>query len=324
MQEASVVEADALSARVGAVLVAHGRADLAVRCARTLHPEVSRERLVVVVNAPELAEAADLAALRQTATVVVPPRRQGYGANLNMGARSLPDGLDFWLLANDDIELRPGALKALLCTLAHNERTGAVGPSLVDGEGRPLPRPLNAPDATRFALHFARLLPLGPAWGLAERLFDSQGIGRSDSGRSEDWLLGAAMAVRADAFRSIGGFDEDFFLYFEETDFCFRLRAAGWQIAHEPTAEVAHVGGASTENQYWQVFLQSRRLYFLRRLGRARLLALQGVLFVVFVVGVAYHLLAAIVRPRSAHRRIDVVQHVWHRRIFFLGRRVRP
>src|SRR3989442_810473 len=79
--------ADELVAHMGAVVVAHGRADLALDCIRTL-PALPRERIVVVINAPDLANPYELAELRQTATVVAPDKPQGYGANLNLGARS--------------------------------------------------------------------------------------------------------------------------------------------------------------------------------------------------------------------------------------------
>jgi GT2 family glycosyltransferase len=59
-------------------------------------------------------------------------------------------------------------------------------------------------------------------------------------------VKGAALAIRREAFEAVGGFDESFFMYFEDADLCYRLNAAGWQVHFAPVTTVRHVGGAST------------------------------------------------------------------------------
>jgi GT2 family glycosyltransferase len=59
-------------------------------------------------------------------------------------------------------------------------------------------------------------------------------------------VKGAALAIRREAFEAIGGFDESFFMYFEDADLCYRLQAAGWEVHFTPAATLVHVGGAST------------------------------------------------------------------------------
>jgi N-acetylglucosaminyl-diphospho-decaprenol L-rhamnosyltransferase len=304
--------------RTGAVLVAHSRTDLALRCIVTLR-ELRPENLVVVVNAPEPTNRVCVQRLEEAAIVVSPPTNQGYGANLNLGVRSLPKGLDFLLLANDDLEFAEGSLRKLVETLEEHPDTAAVGPALVDLHGRQQAGLLTAPAPSTILLDFARLLPLHSAWprleGMAHRR--AQALGRP-----AQWISGAAMLVRADAFRSVGGFDEDFFLYYEETDLCVRLHEAGWRVAWRPDAAVLHVGGASTGPGNWTLFLQSRRLYLSKRQGGLRLVALQVVLVAVFIVGALYNLVGAAIRPRTARRRFDLLQEVWRWRPFLLGPRI--
>ena len=63
-----------------------------------------------------------------------------------------------------------------------------------------------------------------------------------------DWVSGACMLVRRDAFAAVGGMDEGFFLYWEDADFCRRLQQAGWRTAYVPQAAAMHIGGRSSRH----------------------------------------------------------------------------
>jgi GT2 family glycosyltransferase len=82
-------------------------------------------------------------------------------------------------------------------------------------------------------------------------------------------VLGAALAIRREAFIDAGGFDEGYFLYAEEVDLCYRLRTAGWEVHYAPVATVLHVGGAST-SQYGADML-GHSVRSTRRFARLRL-----------------------------------------------------
>jgi N-acetylglucosaminyl-diphospho-decaprenol L-rhamnosyltransferase len=90
-----------------------------------------------------------------------------------------------------------------------------------------------------------------------------------------DWVPGASMMIRREVFDALGGFDENYFLYFEETDFCFRARKAGFATWYVPESRVMHIAGQSTKvterntapkrlPEYW---FESRRRYFLVTYG---------------------------------------------------------
>ena len=93
-----------------------------------------------------------------------------------------------------------------------------------------------------------------------------------------DWVSGAAMMIRAEVFRAIGGFDENYFLYFEETDFCFRARRAGLSTWYFPESRIMHIMGQSTDVviEAWRrpkrlpgYWFESRRRYLAGSLGTA-------------------------------------------------------
>ena len=102
-------------------------------------------------------------------------------------------------------------------------------------------------------------------------------VGIPESTTEVDWLAGASMMVRRRVLEQVGLFDESFFLYFEETDLCRRVRRAGHRIVYVKESSVAHIGSASTGMKTWtkvpDYWFDSRRHYFLKNHGRAYLAA---------------------------------------------------
>jgi hypothetical protein len=98
--------------------------------------------------------------------------------------------------------------------------------------------------------------------------------------------LGAALAIRKTAFVEVGGFDPEFFMYFEETDLCMRLRARGWQIHFAPVTTIVHAGGASTSQHYatmqYRLF-KSTELFYRRHYTMAQLRILRLVMIPIIV-----------------------------------------
>jgi GT2 family glycosyltransferase len=302
---------------LGVVLVAHRRADLALKSIATL-PALPRARCVAVINAPDLADAGELRSLSEVATVVSPERPQGYGANLNLGVRVLPREVKSLLLANDDVEYRPGTVAKLLETLREDPGVGIVGPAIRQLHGRQPPLQPQFPTRLAIALNMS-VLPLGPAWDVLSR---RAGLIPPDDPAERErngWVIGAAMLVRTDAFHQVGGFDEDFFLYYEEIDFCYRLRETGWRIAWRADAPAEHLHAASTGGSHLpQVFFQSERLYYRKRLGRLRLALFEAGLVGIYAASWIYNVVLAVVRPATARRRLAMLRGRWATRMFLL------
>ena len=154
-------------------------------------------------------------------------RRQGKADNdslLLAEARG-----DWCLLLNEDSELRPGAIEALLEAVKGEPRVAVAGAQLLAGDGTP------SACAWRFP---------GVATALAQalflhRIFVTQS-GRKPGTRRVGWVQSAAMLVRREAARDVGYLDPDFFVYSDETDFQKRLHDAGWSILHVPAALAVH------------------------------------------------------------------------------------
>ena len=170
--------------------------------------------------------------------VVARERNDGFAAANNVGLRRTTAPLV--LLLNSDTVVSPGAVDALADRL---DATGAVaaGPRLVNEAGRPelsFGRMLT-PATEAAQLLRGRLARSPAAWA---RRFTERYVSEE---RDVDWVTGACLLVRRDAAHAAGLFDERFFLYEEDVDFCAALRAAGGRVLFTPRATVVHRGGRS-------------------------------------------------------------------------------
>lgn len=174
--------------------------------------------------------------------VVVQRENPGYGAALNRTFSASPTC--YLLALNGDVLLSPGCVETLRGVLDRHPDCGLVGPALRYPDGRPQPSAKRFPSlgfalAELFGLH--ALFP-GNRW-LRRFYYAGQDL------CANPWVetvSGAAMLIRGEAFRRIGGFDEGFRMYFEETDLCWRLRKAGYRVALCPQATAVHWHGVST------------------------------------------------------------------------------
>jgi N-acetylglucosaminyl-diphospho-decaprenol L-rhamnosyltransferase len=196
--------------------------------------------LVIVDNGTETAVVDDVAR-RFGAEVLRPGANLGYGGAANLGARA---GEEPWVVvANPDIVWRPGSLDELLAAGDRHPRAGSLGPRILNTDGTVYPSARAVPSLTQGAGHavFVKVWPDNP-WtrayrqGQEEMLLTEHAVG---------WLSGACLLLRRSALAALGGFDERYFMFFEDVDLGDRLGRAGWSNVYVPTAEVVHDQGAS-------------------------------------------------------------------------------
>jgi GT2 family glycosyltransferase len=198
----------------------------------------------------------------------------------------------FCLLLNEDAELCPGAVAALLDALERDPVAGAAAAQLVDPSGRPQPCAWRLP-SVRAALAF--LLGIHRT-----RVVQSRG----ERTRRVGWAQSSAMLVRRRAAEEVGYLDPDFFVYSDETDFCKRLGDAGWTTLWVPAARAVHHEQLSTDLARARPriveFHRGRARYGRRHLGRARAALVQGLT----ALGYLERAVAALVLPRHDGRRL--------------------
>ena len=229
--------------RVSLVVVNYNTAELSAGLVAAVGD--GADEVIVVDNASPDGPPKDLAAVRADAVLVESPVNLGYGAGANLGARRASG--DVLVIANPDIVIDGPGLRRLAAA-ALEPGVALVAPRFVDPSGA-LVRSAHRADPGVLVTLQELCSPFGAVMARIDPEWHATLLRSADHDRASDvhHVLGALMAVRADAFAEVGGFDERFFLYREETDLCRRLRHAGWRIRHLPSVHAVHIGGASSD-----------------------------------------------------------------------------
>ena len=177
------------------------------------------------------------------ATVLSLGQNLGYGGAINAAVHSVPSSFDFILVSNPDVLVHPGAIGILQETLRTNPTAAAVGPLVLNSDGTIYPSARRVPSLKTGIGHaiFSRIWPANP-WTRSYRAEDEAGT----EVRAVGWLSGSCLLIRRSAFDAVGGFDHDFFMYFEDVDLGYRLGKGGWINLYVPDAVVTHSGAHST------------------------------------------------------------------------------
>ena len=161
------------------------------------------------------------------------------------------------LLLNSDAWLDDGALEALVAFADAHADAAVVGPRLRYPDGRLQRSVRGFPTLWRLATEYLFLRKLAPRTR-ALNAFYGNGFAY-DSTLEAEFLMGSVLLVRREAADTVGLFDEDFFMFSEETDWCYRFRQAGWRVLFTPDAEFTHVGGATTKKTWGPMFREQVR-----------------------------------------------------------------
>ncbi|WP_049744739.1 glycosyltransferase family 2 protein [Mycolicibacterium goodii] len=198
---------------------------------------------VVVVDNDSPDGTADLVARHDDVVLVRSGGNLGYAGGINC-ARPYVAPCTGVLILNPDVRLGRGALATMLAALSTPE-VGAVVPLITDAAADEVVLTLRHEPSLSGALVDAlvggRRFPGRPMW-LSET---NLRLRRYRTGHAVDWATGAAILVRADVDREVGEWDESYFLYSEETDYCHRIRDRGYRVWFQPEAVIHHIGGGS-------------------------------------------------------------------------------
>ncbi|NNH69435.1 glycosyltransferase family 2 protein [Nocardia uniformis] len=171
-------------------------------------------------------------------TVIRNSRNVGLAAAINQGAAASSG--EWILVANPDTKLAPGSIAALIETASTDDRIGMIGPRIARLDGTLYPSGRRFPSLAVGIAHalLGGLWPQNPA---TRRYFGETVTTVSDV----DWISGCCMLFRREAFDAVGGFDDRYFLYFEETKMALDMHRGGWRVVLDPNVEIRHREGGS-------------------------------------------------------------------------------
>ena len=231
---------------IAVIVVNFNTGALARHCLESAGADLgSREwNAIVVDNASTDRSVEALAGLPRT-TVIANTRNAGFGAAVNQGAARSTAPL-LWVL-NPDCLVHPGAFAALEATLERHRDCAIAAPQLLNVDGSVQASARGNPTAwTGLFGRNTLLTRFFPSAAVARRNLPARDLVASGVDSAPvDWVMGAAMLIRRAMFDAAGGFDEGYFLYWEDADLCRRLWQRGYSTRYVPGAEVTHDGGAS-------------------------------------------------------------------------------
>jgi hypothetical protein len=241
-------------------------------------------------------------------------RNLGFAKAVNQGLR-VSSG-KYSLLLNPDTQLREEGIEKLVSFMESHAEAGIAGAQLLNGDGSKQNSIANFPTLTTELLNKSLLRLLFP---------------KKFPGKEKDYpepievdsVIGACMMVRRDAVEQVGLLDEDYFLFLEETDWCYRMKRAGWKVYHIPQAEIYHFQGKSAEKDKKRAkveFYRSRYHFFKKNRGSLQwfiLLIGSVIKLVIEVVFTGAECLFTLFSIRKWRQRLSLYVYLlwWHLRL---------
>ncbi len=236
-------------ADVGVIIVSYNVADLLRRCLRSVLGSRGVDLAVCVVDNRSADGSAELVRAEfPQAHLIVSPENRGYSAANNLGikyflAQSPPPR--YILLLNPDTEVPPDGIAEMVAYLDRHPEAGIAGPKLVRPDGSldlACRRSFPSPEVSFYRMvGLSRLFPRSRRFGRYNLTYLDP-----DVETEVDSVVGAFMLIRREALQEAGLMDEAFFLYGEDLDLAFRIKARGWKVLYYPKVVVLHHKGEST------------------------------------------------------------------------------
>jgi hypothetical protein len=239
-----------LSKKLSIIIVNYQSADFLEKCVASIYAKL-KENIpfeVIVVNNDE--QELEIAQNYPQIKIINTDKNLGFGVGSNAGAKIAEGNILFFL--NPDTLLNSSIIENLLALFDQDDALGVVGAQLRDEKGE------------------VEKWSVGEEIGLVNLIRNNlsgqirEGLWQRKEITQVDWVSAAAFFVKKNIFEELGGFDKDFFMYFEDMDFCTRVRQGGKKVLYCPYFFVTHLGGKSYDQQKKQKkdYYKSQQYYF--------------------------------------------------------------
>lgn len=249
-------------AKISIIILNWNTRDLLAQCLDSIerHKGEFQLEILVVDNASNDGSQAMLKEKYPQIRLIINSQNVGFAKGNNQ-AMQVAQG-DYFLLWNSDTFAIPGAMQSLLYLAEKEPKAGIVGAQLRNADNSFQASYSPFPNQWR---EFLILTGLGRTF--LDHAYPSLGPEEEKGPQIVDYVEGACLLVRRQAFQEVGGFDEAYFMYAEEVDWCYRMAKHGWQVWYQPQAKVIHLGGASSAGRrtHREADLYRSRIRFFRK-----------------------------------------------------------
>jgi GT2 family glycosyltransferase len=234
-------------------------------------------------------------------------RNVGFAAANNQGMRGTQSR--YVLLLNPDTVLQQGSLDAMIRFMDEHADAWAAGPAILNPDGSRQHSGVRFPSNWNIAVEaffLDRLFPRSRLFGRHKELYEDTG-----RVRDVDYLQGSCLMVRADAIGKVGDLDEQFFMYFEETDWCYRMKRAGGKVVYCPAAAIVHFGGGETghfDEPRLVYYHRSLVLFYRKHYSTGKLVILRPLLVIRSLLRLGIWCAVAAVRPTLRRAAVSSVK----------------
>ncbi|MHB9036650.1 MAG: glycosyltransferase family 2 protein [Armatimonadota bacterium] len=228
------------------IIVNWNTRDLLLECIQSVYDTASDiAREVIVVDNASMDGSVEAVRQRYSDVIVIPnDRNVGFGAANNIGLKHANG--NYIALLNPDTVLHEDVLGELVQFMEEHKEIGIVGPMIVGTDGRMQVSSFGLfPSVCECAMHALRIWRIAPGSKLSKSFLRVPSLGCEWT--YTEHLLGACMVMPSDLMHKLGGFDEDFFLFLEETDICYRTKQMGYNIAYCTFTSIVHLGEQSMQ-----------------------------------------------------------------------------
>jgi GT2 family glycosyltransferase len=250
---------------VSVVVPARNAAPTLARALESLRAqELDAPYEVVVVDNGSSDGSADVVRELLPGATVIEQENVGLAAGWNRGLAAA--GGRYVLILNSDAWLTDGSLRRLVRFADERPEAAVVGPRLLNPDGTLQRSVRGFPTVWRLATEYLFLRKLAPGTNALNGFY--AGGFAHDRVREAEFVMGACLLVRREAIEEVGLLDERFFLFSEETDWCYRFRRAGMRVVFFPGAECVHVGGAAHGGRLFRENVRGHLLFLDKHEGR--------------------------------------------------------
>ena len=245
------------------IIVNWNTKDLLLQCLKSVYKAVKEmeTEVIVIDNGSQDGSGMEVGRTFPAVQLIENEKNLGFAKAANQGLRKASGR--YALLLNPDAQVKEGAIDRMCSFMDAHPEAGVVGTQLLNADGSKQNSIANFPSLATELLNKS----------LLRRLFPDRFPGKERDYPEPvevDSVIGAGMMVRRDTMEQVGLLDEGYFLFLEETDWCYRMKKAGWKIYHVPRAEIYHFQGKSAErekNRARVEYYRSRYHFFKKNRG---------------------------------------------------------